>query len=117
VSTLWGTHLSLCCCGMMGVSRNVLQVTGVFSTCFTSIPRLVASALLLGSLLTAQGTPPNLLDLQMIVVSSESEAEQVFETLNRGAGFAALAKEKSSDSTADEGGYMGRLDPAHLRSD
>ena len=32
-----------------------------------------------------------------------------------GEDFAALAKEKSVDATAEDGGYMGKVDPAALR--
>src|SRR5258706_1954958 len=55
--------------------------------------------------------------LRIIVVDSASEAKKILQRLNQGEDFAVLAKEKSTDSTADAGGYMGRVDPASLRSE
>lgn len=42
-----------------------------------------------------------------ILVASEDEAKAVIEALDKGGDFAALAKEKSSDSNKDEGGDLG----------
>ena len=53
--------------------------------------------------------------LQVIVVASQSEAEKIRTELQQGADFAALAKDKSTDPTANSGGYMGVVDPASLR--
>jgi tetratricopeptide (TPR) repeat protein len=55
--------------------------------------------------------------LQVIVVSSEAEAEKVRAELLAGADFAALARDKSTDPTATHGGFMGVVDPASLRPD
>ena len=41
--------------------------------------------------------------------------KQILENLKKGEDFAALAKQKSTDATADDGGYMGKVDPATLR--
>ena len=48
-------------------------------------------------------------------MSSEPQAQKVVERLNNGEDFAALAREMSTDPTANQGGYMGKLDPAKLR--
>jgi tetratricopeptide (TPR) repeat protein len=53
--------------------------------------------------------------IRIIVVNSEAEAQRILERLNAGGDFAALAKEKSTDATADDGGYMGPVDPSTLR--
>jgi tetratricopeptide (TPR) repeat protein len=53
--------------------------------------------------------------LQVIVVASQSEAAKIRVELENGADFAALAKDKSTDPTANSGGYMGVVDPASLR--
>jgi hypothetical protein len=53
--------------------------------------------------------------LSVIVVSSEPEARKLVERLRSGEDFAALAREMSTDPTANQGGYMGKLDPAKLR--
>jgi tetratricopeptide (TPR) repeat protein len=55
--------------------------------------------------------------LRIIVVSAPEEAERIARRLKAGEDFAVLAKEKSSDPTADSGGYMGTLDPATLRTE
>ena len=62
----------------------------------------------------ASATPEEVA-LQVIVVNTPEQAKQVLERLKAGYDFAALAKEKSIDPTADSGGYMGRMDPASLR--
>ena len=49
------------------------------------------------------------------MVGSADEARQVLEGLKNGEDFAALAKQKSTDATAADGGYMGKIDPATLR--
>jgi tetratricopeptide (TPR) repeat protein len=58
---------------------------------------------------------PNGVPLQVIVVASQSEAEAIRAELQQGADFAALAKDKSTDPTANSGGFMGVVDPASLR--
>ena len=58
---------------------------------------------------------PGPVGLRIIVVSSPTEAQQILDRLAKGEDFAALAKAKSTDPTADGGGFMGKLDPASLR--
>jgi tetratricopeptide (TPR) repeat protein len=53
--------------------------------------------------------------LRIIVVGSADEAGKVLESLKRGDDFATVAKQKSTDASADDGGYMGTMDPATLR--
>jgi tetratricopeptide (TPR) repeat protein len=53
--------------------------------------------------------------LGVIVVDSPSTAEQVLVRLKKGDDFAAIAKELSIDATANDGGYVGTLDPNRLR--
>jgi len=65
----------------------------------------------------SSGGTPKELSLRIIVVSEATQAQQILERLNRGEDFAVLAKEKSTDATADSGGYMGTLDPSLLRSE
>jgi len=67
-----------------------------------------------------QGQTPGELhpmDIGIIVSSSNSEAELVLKQLRAGQDFFVLAKEKSTDATAIDGGYMGRLNPAQLRAE
>ena len=42
-------------------------------------------------------------------------AKEIVKELANGKDFAILAKEKSIDATASDGGYMGKVDPAQLR--
>jgi len=58
---------------------------------------------------------PAVTPLRIIVVNSQSEAERILARLNAGGDFAAIAKEKSTDVTADDGGYMGQIDVSSLR--
>ena len=60
-------------------------------------------------------TSPKEVALQVIVVNTREQANHVLERLKAGYDFAALAKEKSIDPTADSGGYMGRMEPTSLR--
>ena len=56
--------------------------------------------------------------LQVILVSSPSEAEEISQRLKSGeAGVERLAREHSRDSSASVGGYVGRMRVAGLRSE
>ena len=63
----------------------------------------------------SQEAPSSNVGLCIIVVGSADQAEEILENLKKGGDFAALAKQKSTDATADEGGYMGKVDPGRLR--
>ena len=87
---------------------------------FVSVLTLCGSGLFC-VLLNGQSTKPDEsarpkeIALQVIVVNTPEQADQVLERLKAGYDFASLAKEKSIDPTADSGGYMGRMDPTSLR--
>jgi tetratricopeptide (TPR) repeat protein len=70
---------------------------------------------LLGSKSFAQSS--SAVPVRIIVVESETSAQQILKQLQSGADFAVIAKEKSIDVTAPEGGSMGMVDPASLRSE
>lgn len=53
--------------------------------------------------------------LRIIVTSSMDQAQRVLEHLNHGEDFAALAREQSTDSTATEGGALGKVAISELR--
>jgi len=55
--------------------------------------------------------------LRMIVVPTSAEADRVQQQLKGGADFAVLAREKSTDATAVDGGLMTSVDPASLRGE
>jgi tetratricopeptide (TPR) repeat protein len=60
------------------------------------------------------GVSPQL-DLGIIVMPTQAGAEAVLKQLNAGADFSVVAKEKSTDATAVDGGYLGKMDPKDLR--
>jgi tetratricopeptide (TPR) repeat protein len=66
---------------------------------------------------SSPSTPSDEVPLQVIVVRSAEEAQQVLERLKNGEDFAALAKEKSTDPTANAGGYMGKFALGELRAE
>ncbi len=55
------------------------------------------------------------LPLRIIVVDSLRQANRIAEQLKKGEDFASLATEWSIDPTANNGGYLGEVDPATLR--
>jgi tetratricopeptide (TPR) repeat protein len=56
-------------------------------------------------------------EIRIIVVESRSEAEQILKRLQAGEDFATLAREKSIDPSSTNGGSLGTLDPASLRTE
>ncbi len=67
-----------------------------------------------GSKPAAAGTSHDV-TLRIIVVSSEEQAQHIVGELKRGEEFATIAKTESIDSTAGEGGYLGKIDLSALR--
>ncbi len=63
------------------------------------------------------GNSPQAMDIGIIVMATMSDAEAVLKQLNSGTDFSIVAKERSIDATASEGGYMGKLAPDELRSE
>jgi hypothetical protein len=55
--------------------------------------------------------------LQVIIVRSEEEALQIIGRLRNGEDFGVVAKEKSIDPTASDGGFMGKLSRGELRAE
>ncbi len=64
-----------------------------------------------------QDESPRRVPLRIIVVNSAAEAAAVRQELENGADFAVLAREKSVDATAADGGLLGAVDPASLRQE
>ena len=69
------------------------------------------------SQLLGQSTPHQQIGVQIIVVPSTKDAQQILDRLNAGEDFATVAKQKSTDATAEDGGYLGKVDPSTLRSE
>lgn len=76
---------------------------------------LFTLAVIDGRLEAQAGRQACTIDLGIIVTPTKAEAESLRKQLSNGKDFAVLAKEKSIDATASDGGYMGKLDPNHLR--
>jgi len=78
----------------------------------------IALVLLAGMGERAQGLQASAahpVDIGIIVTSTEAEAKDLLGRLNSGFDFSVLAKEKSIDSTANDGGYFGNFSPEQLR--
>ena len=60
------------------------------------------------------GTNTKELKARHILVKTEAEAKAIIAQLDKGADFAKLAKEKSSDSSAKEGGDLGWFNPNQM---
>jgi hypothetical protein len=56
-------------------------------------------------------------DLGIIVVPTMADAEAVLGQLKTGSDFSVLAKERSTDATATDGGYLGKLALSELRTE
>src|SRR5258707_10419341 len=62
----------------------------------------------------ASQSQPEAADLQIILVDSRLQIGQVLESLKRREDFAAVAKDRSTDPTASNGGYLGRQEISSL---
>jgi tetratricopeptide (TPR) repeat protein len=60
---------------------------------------------------------PHAMELGIIVTPTMSDAEAVLKQLSTGTDFSVLAKERSIDASASDGGYIGKLEPGQLRSE
>jgi ASPIC and UnbV/FG-GAP-like repeat/PPIC-type PPIASE domain len=80
------------------------------------LPAAVCLYLCFGfALLAAQATAEERVTLQVIVVDTESKAQQALERLKRGDAFSRVAQEMSIDPNASNGGYVSDADLALLR--
>jgi tetratricopeptide (TPR) repeat protein len=94
------------------------SVNTVRNGCGATLVLLFLSWLLLAPARSvAQNPAQPVPELRIIVVDSQSEAEQVLKRLQAGSDFATLAREKSIDPSAANGGSLGRIDPATLRTE
>ena len=91
------------------VSEQAAPIAFLVMIVFSALVSLMAQS--------PQAAPSGLVSLRIIVVNSPGEAQQILGLLRYGWNFAGLAREKSTDSTAADGGYMGKIDPASLREE
>jgi hypothetical protein len=78
---------------------------------------VVLSGLFGTTLMQAGQDPPTSIELRIIVVNSQTEAEQLVQQLKTGGDFVALARQKSIDPSASDGGSLGRMDPETMRTE
>jgi tetratricopeptide (TPR) repeat protein len=65
--------------------------------------------------LAQETAPPVTVNLQVIVVDTESTAQEALERLKKGEKFSAVAAAMSIDPNASDGGFIGQTDIASLR--
>jgi tetratricopeptide (TPR) repeat protein len=82
---------------------------------FLLSPLLVAASCFSVPASFAQNAQHQPIGVQIIVVPSTKEAQQILDRLKAGEDFATVAKQKSTDATAEDGGYLGKVDPSTLR--
>src|ERR1700683_1940904 len=75
----------------------------------------IALAFGAGLLCPRVGRSAETVAVEVLVVDSADEAAGILLQLQGGADFAELAREKSTDATSVDGGFLGRVDPATLR--
>jgi hypothetical protein len=85
-------------------------IAGVFAL-------LILASMNANRLYAQAGDASKAMDIGIIVMPTMPDAEKVLEQLNGGTDFAVLAKEKSIDATASDGGYLGTVTPAQLRAE
>src|SRR5215469_9394270 len=76
---------------------------------------LFLSYLGLRSLPAQETAPRTFVNLQVIVVDTESKAHKALERLGKGEEFSTVAAQMSIDPNASNGGYVGEADVASLR--
>lgn len=81
----------------------------------SAIPLLIAACWLLASAFGQSDSRQ--VPVSIIVVATESEAAQIIAQIKNGEDFAALARTRSTDPTANDSGYMGLTNPANLRTE
>lgn len=81
---------------------------------------IIAGVLSCPALFSQTSQPPNTKDsdtafLRIIITSSMDQAQRLLMYLNHGGDFATVAREQSTDSTANEGGWLGKVALSALR--
>ena len=105
ISLSWWSMLHLCQKEYLSYTRCIAALSALLL--LTVISALPAAA--------QAGEAPPQLDLGIIVMPTQASADAVLKQLNAGADFFVLAKEKSTDATSVDGGYLGKMDPKTLR--
>ena len=92
-------------------ARGLIQ----FWPCFCLVAFVWGVAILHATAQTPES--PKSLDLGIIVVPTRRDIDQVVKELQAGMDFSVLAKERSIDATAVNGGYLGNTVPGQLRAE
>ena len=77
----------------------------------------VVLGVMLFSQIARTGDDANAIPVRLIVLNSAEDAQAVLDRLKAGDDFGVLAREKSVDATAVDGGLLGKIDPSTLRSE
>ena len=93
-------------------SSNKLIIPRILFT--VALALLIIATWNMGANAQTDATTPKL-DLGIIVVPTIEDAQAVLKQLKSSEDFSILAKEKSTDPTATDGGYLGNLVPDELR--
>src|SRR5437870_3962906 len=98
----------------IGTTKVTKNTRKTFILCVLGV---LCGSVLCGSfaVLLARQNAPQTFGMRLIVVPSREEAQVVLQLLAQGREFETVARERSSDPTAADGGYLGRVDPASLR--
>jgi hypothetical protein len=95
-------------------ARMALLTRSVISA---RLKRAIVTTLVSSIVIAPQGglsEAPGIVSVGIIVVTSQEEAKSVLAQLEQGDDFAKLARERSTDPTASDGGYF-QVDPENLR--
>lgn len=101
---------------MIREARLVVKSWGLVA----SLAFVLGALVLLGPSQAVQAQPEGAspsVELGIIVVPTLEQAQNVVAKLKAGTDFCVLAKEVSTDPTANDGGYVGRISPIQLSSE
>jgi hypothetical protein len=101
----------------MSNERNQGRRTKQTGPIFAIALLLIVTTGVLTSLRAQQVSNSSSLELGMIVTATAEQAEKVIKEFKAGTDFGVLAKENSIDITADDGGYLGRMNLVQLEPD
>ena len=100
--------------------RFNLRSAGFVELCCYALGAYLLVLLWSGTMRHASAQAPDTqgsLNLGIIVTTNRSEIDEILKALRAGMDFSVLAKERSIDATAVDGGFLGKLPPEQLRTE